>query len=728
MMGETGPCGPCSEIHMDLTPQGDSRGTLVNQGRSDCLEIWNLVFIQFNAGEDGQFTPLTARHVDTGMGFERVCGIVQGTKHFTDFRGAISNYESDLFRPLFDRLERLSGRRYGSTLPKPGTTGENEQERIDIAFRILADHIRTLSFAIADGILPGNADRGYVLRRILRRAVRYGRTLGFQQPFFFQLVDVLVDTMDAAFPELRAKQKTIEEVVRAEEESFHRTIDRGIELFQSMAGEGHISGESAFKLYDTYGFPLDLTMVMARERGLTVDADGFERLMAEQKARARSAQKKDRIEVSEVGAEDETRFIGYDETSAVVQVLHVVDLKDRTAVVLDVTPCYAERGGQVGDLGELKDEAGRRWRVIDTQIAGGAWLHLLEGEGAPAVGQKLRLTIDLERRRAIQRHHTATHLLHGALHEVVGPDAIQKGSYVGPDKLTFDFSSASLTPEQTKAVEKLVNERILANDPVSWREVPRAEVEHRTDIRQVFGETYGERVRVLQVGGRPGELDGWSMELCGGTHVRATGEIGQFRILAESSVSGGIRRIEAVCGLAAWEQARKEHDWLHAAARRLSATPEEVPARVESLLEQAKKHEKELRQKSAESARGRVGDVVAGAKMFEGIELISANVGELEAEGLRGLHDAIRAQRADALIVLGAASEGRAFFITSAPDALVKRGIHCGKLIGQVARLAGGGGGGQPGKAQAGGKDPSGIPAAMDAVAGLVRKQLGAEA
>ena len=722
MMGETGPCGPCSEVHIDLTPGGDTHGSLVNKGSAECIEIWNLVFIQFNANADGSFVALPARHVDTGMGFERVSGILQCTRGFSDFTHVISNYESDVFRPLFDELQKLSGKRYTSTLPAAGTTGASEQEKIDVAFRVIADHIRTLSFAIADGILPGNTDRNYVLRRILRRAVRYGRTLGFHQPFFYQLVDVLAEKMGDVFPELRAKKDQVQQVIRAEEEAFNRTLDRGIELFNEAHGQ-QISGDFAFKLYDTYGFPLDLTELMARERGLTVDTAGFEKLMAEQRARARAAQKKEIIEVSQIKSDVATQFLGYDQTAVMVKVQDVLNIKGRTAVILDATACYAEMGGQVGDRGELEGH-GQLWRIVDTQKAGNAWLHFLEGAEAPAAGLELRLSVDAARRNAIQRHHTATHLLHWALHKVVSPDAVQKGSYVGPEKLTFDFSSVALTPAQLVEVERAVNERIVENAPVCWQEKPYAEIKTHKEITQFFGEKYGEVVRVVQVGGQPAGLDGYSMELCGGTHVHATGDIGQFRIVAESSVSAGIRRIEAVCGMAAWEWSQRKHGLLQTLAQRLSAAPEEVPARIEALLEHAKKLEKDLKQKSAESARGRIDEFVAKAQAVGGVTLIAAEVGEMDADTLRGLLDGIREKQPDALIVLGGHAEGKASFVTSASEALVKQGVHCGKLIGAVAKIAGGGGGGKPDKAQAGGKDITKIAEAIRQVPELLAAML----
>ncbi|HLP78962.1 MAG TPA: alanine--tRNA ligase, partial [Candidatus Paceibacterota bacterium] len=391
MMGETGPCGPCSELHVDLTPAGDTKGSLVNKGDARCIEIWNLVFMQFNANPDGTFSPLPAKAVDTGMGFERVTSIIQGTKNLSDFKNAkISNYETDIFRPIFDAIEKLSGKKYGSTLPKAGSTGDTEQEKIDVAFRVIGDHIRTLSFAIADGIQPGNTDRNYVLRRILRRAVRYGRTLGFKEPFFYKLVNVLAETMGDVFPEIRTRRDYVEEVIQREEEAFNKTLDNGIERFDSMISATRqvkelptlvngvpcppkapvkFSGKFAFVLYDTYGFPLDLTELMAREQGFEVDKKEFDLLMEEQRARARAAQKKEVISLSQIETTTPTKFVGYENLAIQANVMEVVSLKDKTAVILDTSSAYAEMGGQVGDTGELSG-SGQLWRVANTQKSG----------------------------------------------------------------------------------------------------------------------------------------------------------------------------------------------------------------------------------------------------------------------------------------------------------------------------------------------------------------------
>ncbi|MFQ3577875.1 MAG: alanine--tRNA ligase, partial [Verrucomicrobiia bacterium] len=608
MMGETGPCGPCSEVHIDLTPEGRTGGSLVNAGDGRCIEIWNLVFIQFNANPDGSFVALPSRHVDTGMGFERVASVIQGTRGFRDFgSGTISNYETDIFRPLFDRIEELSSRKYGSSLPAPGSTKWSKQERDDVAFRVIADHARTLAFSIGDGIQPGNSDRSYVLRRILRRAVRYGRTIGLEKPFFHQLPAVLAETMGDVFPEVRQRLSQIEETLRTEEESFNRTLDKGIALFEEEAarlekeksskvkakGKPLLSGAFAFRLYDEQGFPLDLTEVMARERGLEVDAAGFEKLMTEQRDRARRAQKKEVISVSTVAAPP-TRFVGYTDVAAEAKLLQIVEVNGRRAAVLDCSPFYADMGGQVGDTGILSQEK-QEYPIVDTRKAGEVWLHFLGGENIPREGEVCEVAIHLERRRAIERHHTVTHLLHWALHEVVGREVSQKGSSVSEAKLTFDFNAAPLTPEQVETVERLVNQRIIDNAAVSACEVPFEEVRGRADIMQFFGEKYGHVVRVVQIGGRAGMLDGYSMELCGGTHTRATGEIGLFRIQGEGAVAAGVRRIEAVAGMVAADVARAETLRLQNLAGRLGTPLGDLEKRIEALQLQQKELERAMR-------------------------------------------------------------------------------------------------------------------------------------
>ena len=740
MMGDTGPCGPCSELHVDLTPAGDTRGALVNRGTAECIEIWNLVFIQFNANPDGTFSSLPAKHVDTGMGFERVTSIIQGTRDFTDLANAkISNYETDIFRPIFDEIEELSGKKYGSTLPDPSQLASlKPQQATDVAFRVIADHIRTLSFAIADGIAPGNTDRNYVLRRILRRAVRYGRTLGFREPFFYRLVAVLARTMGDVFPEIREKQKHVEDVLRREEEAFNKTLDRGIAKFETAAKAAlelwkaggaeekserpRIIAEWAFELYDTYGFPLDLTELMARERGLTVDVAGFERLMEEQRARARRAQKKEVITVSEDNLQVEpTKFLGYDflETEAVVESVAPAKSANEFDVIMDRTACYAEMGGQVGDTGLVHvpgpdwSEAGRL-EIANTQKKGDVFIHrsVLTAGRAPEVGEAVRVAVDAARRGAIQRHHTVTHLLHWVLHEVVGREAAQKGSYVGPEKLTFDFNHQPLTSGQVRDVEKLVNERVIENARVSWTEVPYAEVRGRADIMQFFGDKYGDTVRVVQIGGQPVVLNGYSMELCAGTHTRATGEIGLFRILAESAIAAGVRRIEAVAGLRSYEVASKEGERLKVLAAKLNSPLGEIEKKIDTLLSQQKELEKALKVVSQREAVGRAKELVAQSEVLNGIPAIIANLGRADGDTLQAVADALKGQFQGVIVVAGIADPGSVALVAAVTPDFMSR-IQAGKLIQQIAPIVGGKGGGRPDNARGGGKEPSRIDEAL---------------
>jgi len=820
MMGDTGPCGPCSEIHVDLTPNGDTKGSLVNKGDARCIEIWNLVFIQFNANPDGTFSPLPAKHVDTGMGFERVTGIIQNTNGFKDFSRIISNYETDIFRPLFSKIEELSGKKYKSTLPPVGSTGATEQEKIDVAFRVIADHIRTLSFSIADGIIPSNEGRGYVLRRILRRAVRYGRSLGFHEPFFYKLVPVLVESMGHVFLEIRAKQDHVEEIIQREEKAFNSTLDKGLLVFNEVlqfldlvdkgvqqlesdvatagviefthqtgpiwkalrqtsvattklfgtdeqqeffrvahalanwhdriqVGKSSspdefgtlsqkvkssiqsakavtrvISGTAAFLLYDTYGFPLDLTELMARERGLTVDVAGFNMLMEEQKARARKAQKKQIIELSQVETTSPTQFIGYEKLQGPTRVLEVIGIKEKTAVILDTSPLYAEMGGQVGDTGEIIGN-GQLWQISNTQKTGNAWLHFLDSENhasrvthhaapdleTPAVGSTVTLLVNKPRRFSIQRHHTVTHLLHWALHEVVSKDAVQKGSYVGPEKLTFDFSSAPLTPQQIADVEKLVNERILENASVSWTEVPYSEVKSRKEIMQFFGEKYGDKVRVVQIGGKPTALDGYSMELCGGTHTRATGEIGLFRIVAESATGAGIRRIEAVAGLEAYKQANEQLQLIKTIAGKINTPVTELEKKIESLLAQQKDLEKQLKAAQQKQATETARTLTAKAQTIGSTRAIIEKVSPADGDYLQSIADSLKGQF-NGVVVLGGSTNGAVALVATVSPDLTKQ-IQAGKIIQTIAPIVGGKGGGRPDNARGGGKEVAKLDEAL---------------
>lgn len=719
MMGDTGPCGPCSELHVDLTANGDTKGGLVNADSADCIEIWNLVFIQYNANSDGTFSPLGAKHVDTGMGFERVAAIMQTTNNFTDFTRTVSNYDTDVFSPIFAELEKQSGKKYTSTLPSAEPT---EQEKVDVAFRVIGDHIRTLSFSIADGIQPGNTDRNYVLRRILRRAVRYGRTLGFKEPFFYKLVDVLVESMGSVFPELTLRRSLVQEVIRNEEQSFNKTLDRGIDLFKEEAkklGDNkEFSGDFAFKLYDTYGFPLDLTQLMAREAGFLIDVKGFEQLMSKQRDRARSAQKKEIISVNSLVTEAKTEFVGFEVNSTKSRVIEVLQDEKQTAVVLDRSPFYAEMGGQLGDTGLLIFE-GQELTVTDTQKVGDAFLHVIKkGETIPAEGSEVELKIDINRRAAIQRHHTVTHLFHWALHEVTSADSTQKGSYVGPEKLTFDFNSQPLTSQQLCDIEQLVNERILENASVSWIEASYSDIAGRDDILQFFGDKYGDKVRIVQIGGQPNALDGYSMELCGGTHVSFTGEVGLFRVQSESAVAAGVRRIEAITGLVAFNQARADAKRLLAIAEQLNTPVRDIEKKIISSLEQTKMLERQLKALNQRQAADQAKTLLDKVQVVNEINLITANLGSVEGDQAQSIADALKSEF-DGVIVLGAGGDGRVALIANVSENLTDR-IQAGKIIQTIAPIVGGKGGGKPSQARGGGKDASKIDEALSQVIELL--------
>ena len=582
MMGETGPCGPCSELHVDLTPNGDSEGKLVNMDSDLCIEIWNLVFIQYNAEADGSFRDLPAKHVDTGMGFERACSLIQNTKGFTDFSEKPTNYATDVFQPIFRTLEKLSGKTYKDIYPESVDSDKSAlsaEMKEAIAFRVIADHIRTLAFSLADGILLGNTGRNYVLRRILRRAVRYGRTLGFssQQNFLPELVDTLVEEFSGVFPELKTRADAIKENLQREEASFNETLDRGLAMFEQEIADGkkQLCGEFAFKLYDTFGFPIDLTQLLCAERGLKVDMATFTKHMEAQRDRARAARTQQLVRAADIATEATSEFTGFeaDESTATVLELHKQD--DAQLVITDRTPFYAEMGGQLGDQGTLTI-GGTSYPVSAVQQLSSARAHSVPADAQIAVGDEVTLAIDPDRRRPIEAHHTATHLLHWALHEAISTDATQQGSMVSRTRLRFDFNSGALTQDQIDTLEAKVNACIEAGEPVNWQEVAHADIKDRKDIQQFFGDKYGEQVRVVQIGGEANALNGYSMELCGGTHVRNTSDIGMFKIKSEGAIASGIRRIEALCGTAA-------HDWMRASMEKAGEEVKELRTKLDAI-------------------------------------------------------------------------------------------------------------------------------------------------
>lgn len=717
-MGETGPCGPCSEIHFDRTPSGCAANQ-VNAGTQDVIEIWNHVFIQYNRRGDGSLEELPSTHVDTGMGLERITSVIQGKS---------SNYDTDVFMPLIRQMEQASGRRY---------EGEDA-----VAMRVIADHLRTLAFAIGDGVLPSNDGRGYVLRRLLRRAVRYGRRMGFAKPFMTALLPTLETGMGPNFPELGQHRVEIARAIQAEEENFAVTLDRGLALFEEVAGDVTASkgkpfpGEEAFKLYDTYGFPLDLTVLMAGEKGLNVDQERFAVLMEEQRRRARDAR---RVSTADTHADlvadlvskgIKTQFNGYTTLAGQATVVGVLVKKEGEAqnamadtirsgsdgvILLSQTPFYAEKGGQVGDHGLIVGPAGE-FEVIDTrQPADGVVFHVGRmGRGTISVGDVISAQVNDERRVAIARHHTATHLLQHALREVVSSSIKQAGSMVAPDRLRFDFNYfQALTRDQLAAVERRVAGMILANDAVTTGEMALKDVPG-SGIIAIFDEKYGDRVRVVKIGG-------YSRELCGGTHVAATGAIGAFRILSESSIASGVRRIEAMAGVPAYQAMCADRGMIEDLAKRFSVGPEEVTARVEALADQVKMLEKALKEQEAASAVGMADALIEKAVEVGGVRLVAASVSELSADALKSLADAVMAKMGSSVVVIGAPCDGKAQFLVEVSADLVKKGMHAGKLIKEVAKIAGGGGGGQPAMARAGGKDVSKIPEAIGKAAEILR-------
>jgi alanyl-tRNA synthetase len=727
-MGDTGPCGPCSEIHFNLLPSDDEaegrKG--VNSSSPRCIEIWNHVFIQFNANADGTFSPLAAKHVDTGMGFERVAGILATTKNCTDFTPEPSNYNADVFAPLFAKVTQLSGKTYTGTVPTK-REGLTEQENTDIAFRVLADHARTISLSIADGIMPGNEGRNYVIRRILRRGILYGTKLGLKTGFFEQLVTPVVESLGTVFPELTERQDIIRRVIKSEEESFGRTLERGLAIFtKAAAGASVIPGALAFELYDTYGFPLDMTQLLATERGLTVDTTEFEVLMGQQRARGQASTKKVIVVAATEGAEateaKPTPFIGYviaKSQSYAVTVTDVVVAESGTFLVFDKTPFYAEMGGQLGDCGVLsfkgeavqigdtiKDKAGRHLHQV-SNLAG----HILPAAPRGSkpvsaaflqslVGQTVEAGVNMIHRRAIQRHHTATHLLHFALRRVIGTHVRQAGSLNAPDRMRFDFAHfEAVTPAQLQEIEHIVNWRILDNAEVKGYETD-FDAKPKGTLA-FFGEKYGKRVRVVDIGG-------YSRELCGGTHTNTTGEIGLFKIVSEGGIAAGTRRIEAVCGQAAYDYVSAEQARLHALAAQVGAPLSQLEQRFTSLLAERAEQAKKLAALEQAAAAAQAAKLVAGASTRDGLPFISALVVTDSPETLRNLGAQVLAQLGgEGVVQLGAVIGDKASVVAFWSPAAIKAGKNAGKIIQALTAQLDGKGGGKPDLAMGGGKNPA---------------------
>ena len=695
-MGDTGPCGPCSEIHIDIR-DNDERAkidglTLVNGSHPQVIEIWNNVFMQYNRKADGSLEGLPAKVIDTGMGFERLCMAMQGVQ---------SNYDTDVFTPIIAEIGRVCGAEYG------------KNEKIDIAMRVIADHIRTIAFSITDGQLPSNAKAGYVIRRILRRAVRYGYTfLGQRHAFMYKLITVLSENMGKAYPELVSQKTLIEKVIKEEEESFLRTLETGIKLLDKVmadsknAGKTEIEGKVAFTLYDTFGFPLDLTELILRENSFTVNIDEFNAEMQKQKERARNAAA---IETGDwvTVREGDSVFVGYDFTEADTEILRYRKVKQKNQeyyqLVLSKTPFYAEMGGQVGDCGVLKSD-NETIEIIDTKKENNLAVHIAKNLPTD-VTEVFTAVIDVEKRKATECNHSATHLLHEALREVLGTHVEQKGSFVSPEALRFDFSHfQKLTKEEIRAVEAIANRKIRENYPLQERrDTPIAEAQ-AMGAMALFGEKYGETVRVIQFGS--------SVELCGGTHVNATGNIGLVRVVAESSIAAGIRRIEAITGKAVEDLLDKQQDTIGEAKELLNNTPDVLTA-IRRLSEESAELKKQVEAFVHEKIMTLRNQLLADAKEQNGVKVISYQ-GALTADQVKTLAFQIRNVQAEKLFfVAGCVADGKPSLTVLLSDDLVAGGLNATNIAREAAKEIQGGGGGQPFFASAGGKNPAGIQKAI---------------
>jgi alanyl-tRNA synthetase len=766
MMGETGPCGPCSEIHIDRTPD-KSGGKLVNAGDARVMEIWNLVFIQFNATIDREgeaalknldaliglspdeqqdrrqeilkkhthYHLLPAKHVDTGMGFERITAVLQGKD---------SNYDTDIFSPILEAIGQLTGKKYGARL----------DDLTDVGFRVVADHLRMATFAIADGARPSNKDQGYEVRRVLRRAVRFcWQCFGQREPFIYKLVPVLADHMGGAYPELKLHQDRTAKIIKDEEADFLRTIKRGLALFEEAAERAEkrnrvISGEDVFNLYTTYGFPPDLTHQMANERRLEVDEDDYKRRMQRHREApgGQAVAQQTALNVSgglpEIddlpkwsGLTCDGKVLGWIAENA-FHSSGVIPPGSTVGLLLDRTCFYAEQGGQVGDKGTIRSQTGV-FKVSDTVKVGNATVHVGQvTKGRVEVGQSAKLTVDPER-EFTRKNHTATHLLHWALQKVLGEHVEQRGSKVKPDEFTFDFShTGPLTEEEKAEVERLVNEKVYQDLPVTWRELPIDEARKLPGVRAFFGDKYGEVVRVVEIhenrfipGTSPLPTKGWekfvfSREFCGGTHLEHTGQIGFFKIVGEEAVGKGVRRLTCVTAREAVARVQKEDAILADLAGRFRCQPEELPARVEGLQEEIKRLQQQLKKGTASDLQSSADKLMASATEVGGVKIIIGQMPPGPQEQMLQQVDRLRQKAPSAVVVIGWSEDSRVQLIAAVTDDLTKKGLHAGKLIGQVAKVVGGGGGGKPTMAQAGGKDPAKLSEALELAKNLATQQL----
>ncbi len=692
-MGETGPCGPCSEIHINL---GDdfNNPAYVNAGTSECIEIWNLVFIQYDRDANGVLHDLPSKHIDTGMGFERVCAVLQKKD---------SNYDTDIFMPIINKISDMSGIKY-------------DKEEDKIPMRVIADHIRALTFAIADGAVPGNEGRGYVLRRILRRASRYGRKISLHKPFLYELVDVLADTMGEVFPELKEKRSYIKKVIKAEEESFNVTLDRGIELFDELITVlkkdklNVIPGEDVFKLYDTYGFPVDLTNIMAKENGFTIDEDGFNGLMKLQQQRGRESSK-DKFASVNISTDDlksfemidpvNSEFTGYDELETKGKIAGYKKENGNELVILTRTPFYVEAGGQIDDLGNLVAR-GRVLPVIDVTKVDNKTIHVVDtgDEDFITPGIEVIARVDEKRRWDIMRNHSATHFLHAALRKILGTHVHQAGSYVGPDRLRFDFTHFSkLSETEIKEIETLVNEQLRRNIPLQHhRNIPFDQAK-KMGALMFFGDKYGDKVNVVQFGD-------FSMEFCGGTHVRNSSEIGLFKIISESSIASGVRRIEAVTGAGI-------EDYINSQLIKIRESEEKIA----SLQDEKRRLDKDLSEMKLKEKLGQIESIIKNPVKLDKISVYKGEVDAENMDELKSFGDELRNKTKESVGVLISRFEDKVGIVCIVNDELLKNTrLNAGKIVGSLAKIVGGGGGGKPHLATAGGKDISKIPDALKEV------------
>ena len=695
-MGETGPCGPCSEIHVNISDDLEN-AELVNAGSPECIEIWNLVFIQYNRDETGKLHELPAKHVDTGMGFERVCAILQNKK---------SNYDTDVFTPIIDTVSKLSKVKY-----------DKEEDRIPM--RVIADHIRALTFAIADGAVPGNDGRGYVLRRILRRAARYGRKINLKDPFLYKLVDVLAETMGDVFPEAIEKKDYVKKVIKAEEESFNATLDRGIELFDEVVKKLNkqkikvIPGEDVFKLYDTFGFPVDLTNVMAREIDFAIDEDGFNKLMNEQKERGREASKDKFASVNviindlsgfDLSNSNPTIFTGYDELQTKAKVVGLKKDGENTLVILDKSPFYVESGGQTDDLGKLVVDS-KSYDVVDVVKIDNQVIHILNSNNtALKIGIEIFAEVDETRRWDIMRNHSVTHFLHKALRTVLGTHVQQAGSYVGPDRLRFDFTHfAKLTSDEINQIEAMVNTNTRKNYPLKHHRNTPFDEAKKMGALMFFGDKYGDNVNVVQFGD-------FSMEFCGGIHVHNSSEIGLFKILSESSIASGVRRIEAVTGAGV-------EKFIHSQVELLKLSEQ----KIEVLLDTKRKLEKEIAELKTKDNIGQLDHIFSLSSEEKNINIFKGKVHAENMDELKSFGDEMRNRIRSGVGVLIAEIEDKVGIVAVVSDDLIKeKKLSAGKIVGELAKLVGGGGGGRPHLATAGGKDVNQIVTALAKVESIV--------